>query len=80
MRLHHLRLYIVEGVGLQFGGSRSESHQFRVQISFMNLEKVRVIRDMLATYEIVQRVGEVAYELALPTELAYVNPVFMSVC
>ena len=28
------------------------------------------------SYEILQRVGEVAYELALPAELASVHPVF----
>ena len=27
-------------------------------------------------YEILQRVGEVAYELALPVELSFIHPVF----
>ena len=31
-------------------------------------------------YEILQRVGEVAYELAFPTELASVHRVFMYPC
>ena len=38
--------------------------------------KVKLSPRYVGPYEILQRVGEVAYELELPTELASVHPVF----
>ena len=46
---HRLRHCIIGDVGIQFGCLRSESHPFWVQRLFEALEKVRVIRDRLAT-------------------------------
>ncbi|TMX02051.1 hypothetical protein EJD97_022786 [Solanum chilense] len=68
------------GLGLQLGGLRLANHSFWVQRSFMRPYRMswkgKLSLRYVGPYEILQRVGKVAYEMAFLEELPFVYPVF----
>ncbi|XP_070058089.1 uncharacterized protein [Nicotiana tomentosiformis] len=74
VRLHGVPISIISDRGAQFTGLRTQVSPMKGVMRFG--KKGKLIPQYIGPYRVIRKVGQVAYELDLPSDLESVHPVF----